>query len=47
MKANNYTKPELNVINLSDDVILTSAGETFDGNQPMQDNVTDNNFWGN
>ena len=44
MKKNNYTKPSLEVINLSEDVILTSG--QFGGNNAWQDDVTENNFWG-
>lgn len=38
-----YKKPEIEVLTLAEDVILTSS---FGGADSMQDNVTDNNFWG-
>ena len=44
MKTNEYKKPVVEIIDLSkEDVIITS---NFGGKNQMNDDYTENNFWG-
>lgn len=44
MKKQEYKKPTIEIVDLSkEDVIVTSS---FGGKDQMNDDYTDNNFWG-
>lgn len=44
MKNQEYKKPTIEIVDLSkEDVIVTSS---FDGPNKMNDDYTENNFWG-
>lgn len=41
-----YITPSINFIEISKEDVIVTSGDTFNGPNQMQDDYTDNNFWG-